>query len=357
MTDSGGYSERVRGSLSMLEAAVQVLREAHEPLHYRKIWKRIEDRGLVRSQGRTPEQSLNSRLSVDINTKGESSRFRREAPGVYTLSPARENEQPNRAPRQPLSEAAERSLSFTDAAQRVLNQFGNRQPMHYRDITDLALENNFIVTQGKTPEATMYAQVLTEISRSSKRGELPRFVQHGKGLISLARWQPKGLASEIEQHNRSVRQKYLRQVRELPPSGFEELIGRLLTALGFSQVAATPLSRDGGIDVRGTLVVGDVIRTSMAVQVKRWQANVQAPTVQQVRGSLGTHEQGLIITTSDFSKGAREEAQRPTAVPVGLMNGDQLVNLLIENDIGVRRATHHIIELDSEDNAFETERT
>ena len=71
--------------------------------------------------------------------------------------------------------------------------------------------------------------------------------------------------------------------------------------------------------MRGTLVVGDVIRTRMAVQVKRWKHNVQAPIVQQVRGSLGTHEQGLIITTSDFSAGAREEAARPDAVPVGLM--------------------------------------
>ena len=65
----------------------------------------------------------------------------------------------------------------------------------------------------------------------------------------------------------------------------------------------TPASGDGGIDVRGTLVVGDVIRTRMAVQVKRWKRNVQAPTVQQVRGSLGTHEQGLIVTTSDFRQG------------------------------------------------------
>ncbi len=66
---------------------------------------------------------------------------------------------------------------------------------------------------------------------------------------------------------------------------------------------------------------GDVIRTRMAVQVKRWKANIHAPTVQQVRGSLGTHEQGLIISTGDFSSGAREEAQRANAVPVALMNG------------------------------------
>ena len=58
----------------------------------------------------------------------------------------------------------------------------------------------------------------------------------------------------------------------------------------------TGRSGDGGIDVRGTLVFGDVIRTRMAVQAKRWRGNAQAPIVQQVRGSLGTHDQRLIIT-------------------------------------------------------------
>ena len=73
--------------------------------------------------------------------------------------------------------------------------------------------------------------------------------------------------------------------------------------------------------------------------------------VQQVRGSLGTHEQGLIITTSDFSPGARKEAARPDATPVALMNGEQLVLLLVEHNIGVSRRTHDLIEID-ENNAL-----
>ena len=67
-----------------------------------------------------------------------------------------------------------------------------------------------------------------------------------------------------------------------------------------------------------------------------------------MRGSLGTHEQGLIITTSDFSPGARKEAARPDAVPVALMNGEQLVMLLVENGIGVTRLSHEIVELPDE---------
>ena len=92
-------------------------------------------------------------------------------------------------------------------------------------------------------------------------------------------------------------------------------------------------------------MVGDVIRTRMAVQVKRWKKNIQAPTVQQVRGSLGSHEQGLIITTSNFSKGAVTEATEPNKTPIALMNGSQLVQLLIENNIGVQRTPYNLLAL------------
>ncbi len=127
---------------------------------------------------------------------------------------------------------------------------------------------------------------------------------------------------------------------------FEELIARLLAEIGFENIEITSRRKDKGIDIRGTLVVGDVIRTRIAIQVKKWKHNVQSPVVQQVRGSLGTHEQGLIITTSDFSSGAREEAERFDATPVALMNGEQLVLLMIENSIGVSRRSHDLLTLE-----------
>jgi restriction system protein len=49
--------------------------------------------------------------------------------------------------------------------------------------------------------------------------------------------------------------------------------------------------------------------------------------------------------TSDFSKGAKDEAERPDATAVGLMNGEQLVTPLVENEIGVRRTPLQLIGL------------
>ncbi len=223
---------------------------------------------------------------------------------------------------------------------------GKQQPLHYRDITQQAFSLGLIETNGRTPEATLYASVLEEIARRNKRGVSPRFVKLGCGFLGLSRWQEdQGLAAQIERHNASVHLQMLTQLTSMPPDQFESLIGEMLATIGFEKVEVTNWSGDGGIDVRGTLVVGDVIRTRMAVQVKRWKTNVQAPTIQQVRGALGTHEQGLIITTSDFSSGARVEAERGDAVPVALMNGKQLVALLVEHGIGVHRNTYDLLEL------------
>ncbi len=322
--------------MSAREAAITVLRESSEPLRIGEITRRILRQGLWSTSGQTPEATVRAVIGEDIRRHGDASSFLRVGPGLFAIQKQGDGD-------------SGQTLSFTEAAIKVLEEYGDKRPMHYRDITERALTLGWLRTEGITPEATMYAQIVAEIKRYRSRGEQPRFVKHGRGLFGLTRWMGQGLVFQIEQNNRRVQQSLLGQLRATDPTAFEELIARLLVEIGFEEIQVTQQSADGGIDVRGTLVVGNVIRTRMAVQAKRWRNNVQAPVVQQVRGSLGTHEQGLIITTSDFSGGATEEAQRPDAVPVALMNGEQLVALLIENDLCITRLRQDIIELEAED--------
>jgi restriction system protein len=334
--------------MSVLNAVQTVLEQAGEPLHYREITKRALEKGLWTTNGLTPHETVNARLAVDIIKRGPDSPFQRTGKGVFALRSWMLSEFQASLPKD-VDRPPESRMSFTDAAEAVLEKYAGKQPMHYRAVTEKALELGLIATAGKTPEATLYAQIITEIQRRTKRGERPRFVQYGKGFVGLPKWAGSGLAFQIEQHNQQVRKRLRQRIGQMPPAEFEALVGTLLAKLGFEDVTVTSVSNDGGIDVRGTMVTGDVIRTRMAVQVKRWKNNVQAPTVQQVRGSLGTHEQGLIIALSDFSRGAKDEAERADATPVALMNGEQLVKLLVENDIGVRRTSHDLIELGEED--------
>lgn len=331
--------------MNSLDAVAAVLEKADKPLHYKEVTERILAEGLWETQGKTPWNTINAQLAVDIKKHGSLSRFQRTEPGMYALRAWGLPQIDGKKQKKPEATTITDTMTFNDAAEQVLNKFGKRQPMHYRAITDKVLELGLVHTEGKTPEATLYAQILTEIDRQKRRGETPRFVKHGKGFVGLRKWMGEGLAFQIQQHNANVRKKLHAKLYAMDPAQFEALVGQLLVALGFEEVAVTSVSNDGGIDVRGTLVVGDVIRTRMAVQVKRWKKNVPSPTVQQVRGSLGTHEQGLIITTSGFSNGAQKEAERLDAIPVALMDGEQLVQLLVENDIGVHRNRYDLIEL------------
>jgi hypothetical protein len=70
-----------------------------------------------------------------------------------------------------MEECKETRYSFTDAAEIVLDQYADKCPMHYRDITDKIMDLDLVDTEGKTPDATLYSLVLTEIKRFTERGE------------------------------------------------------------------------------------------------------------------------------------------------------------------------------------------
>jgi restriction system protein len=244
-----------------------------------------------------------------------------------------------------VAETAPAGLTFLQAAEAVLEEAPAHEPVSYRTITEQALKRGYLASRGLTPESTMYVQLAHDVRRRADRGDEPRFSQFPEGRFGLAKWSEDELVGMIAKRNRLVKERLLALIRELdPPSRFEAVVVELLTKMGF-EAEPTPLTNDGGIDVYGSLVIGGVIRTRMAVQAKRWAHNVQAPTVQQVRGALGVHDLGLIITTSDFSPGARIEARRENAAPVALMNGTDLVSLLVEHQIGVRRTNADLLEL------------
>ena len=337
--------------MNALDAAAVVLKEAESPLHYREITRLILERGLWSTSGQTPWNTVNAQLATDVRDRGMASRFIRTKPGHFALKPEQIEEAPpteRTEVKRPAEQESTSHMSFTDAAEQVLLQSRSREPLHYRTITDRALEQALIRTEGRTPVATMSSAIREEIRRRDARGDTQRFVWHGKGMVGLASWVPVGVAALIDENNQEVHRSLLDQARKASPAAFEELVEELLKAMGFQEVERTNISSDGGIDVRGTLVVGDAVRVRMAVQAKRWKGNVQAPIVQQVRGSLGAHEQGLIITTSDFSLRARDEAIRSDAAPVALMNGDQLAKLLARHNIGARVETYDLLTLDDE---------
>ena len=62
-----------------------------------------------------------------------------------------------RAPRASAREGYDEQMTFTDAAAEVLRLVG--RPLHYKEITDIAIEKNLLSHVGKSPEVTMGARL------------------------------------------------------------------------------------------------------------------------------------------------------------------------------------------------------
>jgi hypothetical protein len=219
--------------------------------------------------------------------------------------------------------------------------------MHYRAITELAIDEGLIDPRGLTPEASMNAAITQDIKRKSSSGRQQRFRSHGRGLYGLA--VPRDpLGGALTANNQRVREQLRAVLADTDPRQFEWLIGALLVGLGFEDVEVTRYSGDGGIDVRAVLSVGGITEVKTAIQVKRWSNNVSGRVVRELRGGLGPHDRGLIITLSRFTKDAVREAVEIDRSPISLIDGERLVDLLVEYEIGVTRKVAEILQLDEE---------
>lgn len=246
------------------------------------------------------------------------------------------------------------ALTFADAAEEVLRHKSKGAPMHYREITDLAVASGLIEPGGQTPAASMNVAIRQDIKRQDLSSRDQRFRAHGRGMYSLT-IKDDPLGGAIQRKNAEVRDQLRERLADLHPQVFEEVIGELLTAVGYEDVVVTKYVGDGGIDVRATLTVGGVTRVLTAIQVKRWAKNVSGRTVRELRGALGPHERGLIITLSGFTRDAMADASSETRMPISLVDGDRLLDLLIEHDIGVIRRRVTVYELDEAAFSDETE--
>ncbi len=69
--------------------------------------------------------------------------------------------------------------SFLRAASSILSD--NKKPMHYKEITELAIKQGLVHSQGKTPWNTMSARLITDI-----KGGTSRFIRTDPGVFYLA---------------------------------------------------------------------------------------------------------------------------------------------------------------------------
>jgi restriction system protein len=132
----------------------------------------------------------------------------------------------------------------------------------------------------------------------------------------------------------------LSRLKSCSPGFFEQVVVRLLRAMGYGGVAGdssvTGKSGDGGID--GIIKEDKLGLDVVCIQAKRWDGSVGRPVIQGFVGSMDyiRAKKGVILTTSQFTKDALDFVDRIEGKKVVLIDGPKLAELMIEHNVGVK---------------------
>lgn len=158
------------------------------------------------------------------------------------------------------------------------------------------------------------------------------------------------LDNAIRAINNELSSDLLEAIKKNNSQFFEQLVVDLMLAMGYGGSRsdagqAFKTTGDGGID---GVIKEDVLGISkIYLQAKRWNnTTVGSPEIQKFYGALAGHHatRGVFITTSKFSSAAKEFAKHQ---PIILIDGEKLVQLMIEYNVGVTtRQTYEVKRLD-----------
>lgn len=212
-----------------------------------------------------------------------------------------------------------------------------RQPASIRETLKLRLDN-LVDRQLVSHKSALYSlaeaglEVLRDSEQTSKSGTKEQ---------SELLW-------HVQNQETTVRAAIQDAMPEVTAFAFEQLIKRLLDELGYRDVEVTQQSRDGGIDLLATTDMG-ITAIREVIHARRHKRKIQRKDLDALRGSLFRFNavRGTIIATSSFSDDTQESAIARGSAPITLIDGEKLVDLLMQNGIGVRRRTVEVLTFDA----------
>ena len=247
-------------------------------------------------------------------------------------------------------------LKITDEERNAENQSGTS-----RFENEVAWARLYLVRTGYLDSSRRGVWSLTDLGRDTENltgenlAQIIRAVQSQKQPKADA---PKQTDNEIEKIAElevaaatpdeiptGYRDRALEIMLALPPAGFERLCQRLLRESGFQKVTVTGKSGDGGIDGIGILQINQFLTFKVLFQCKRWANVVGSPVIRDFRGAMmGRADKGIIITTGTFSSEAQNEAVRDGVPPIELVDGNGLVDLLEQLELGLQPKTTYDVD-------------
>ena len=134
--------------------------------------------------------------------------------------------------------------------------------------------------------------------------------------------------------------EFLSTIKNISPSKFEKLVIDLLVKMGYGgsiKEAATVVGKSGDEGIDGIIKEDKLGLDVIYIQAKKWDSGtIGRPEIQKFAGALlgKKAKKGIFITTSTFTNEAKKYVTDIDAKII-LLDGKQLTELMIENNLGV----------------------
>lgn len=147
--------------------------------------------------------------------------------------------------------------TFKQSAIKILKQ--ENKPLHYNDITRMALESGILETEGATPEATMNAQLVMDIKN---KGEGSDFIKTAPSIFAI-----NSNKKAIQESSKVIEEEKEAEEKIIVEGGFTGKAGEHLVCseLIFRGFNASIMSVDMGMDivaVKNNHLYGIQVKTS-----------------------------------------------------------------------------------------------
>lgn len=145
------------------------------------------------------------------------------------------------------------------------------------------------------------------------------------------------IEAQVARHNALVKQQVRKFLAQAAPEQLEQLLGKLLKAMGYADVAVTPRSGDDGVDVTAKFRDEWAQVGRIEVQCKRNARPVGRRVIDEFAGALRRRgaDKGIFVALGGYTAKGREaaEAHGPS---MRLVDGAELVGLLVQHGCGLR---------------------
>lgn len=138
-------------------------------------------------------------------------------------------------------------------------------------------------------------------------------------------------ALTLEQAEEQAWSEVQTHLANMPPYEVQQLVGALLTAMGYYVAWIAPPGKDGGVDILAHRDPIGATQPRIKVQVKRVKAAVSVDGLRAFMAVLSDDDVGLFISTGGFTRDALAEARTQEKRRITLIDMSRLFELWVEH--------------------------